>query len=150
MVKDSGIKLSLPFIDAHIRRRNHTSAMCVRWPLLAEMDWVSASISFNFRPINRCLQRHTTVLIPARNLSGVENVLTPARTRPTWRSTAKVMYRPFSTAAALLTIDAAHEPPLYSCPTCGKQFCRADSRDRHMRLHQNGTAGRKRVHGEVA
>lgn len=44
----------------------------------------------------------------------------------------------------------SHEPPLYLCPTCGKKFCRADSRDRHMRLHEKGTAGRKRVHGEVA
>lgn len=43
----------------------------------------------------------------------------------------------------------SHEPPLYSCPTCGKQFCRADSRDRHMRIHEKATAGRKRVHGEV-
>lgn len=44
----------------------------------------------------------------------------------------------------------SHEPPLYNCPTCGKKFCRADSRDRHMRLHEEGVAGRKRVHGEVA
>lgn len=44
--------------------------------------------------------------------------------------------------------DLAHEP-LYSCPTCGRKFCQADARDRHMGIHQIEIAGRKRVHDEI-
>ena len=43
-----------------------------------------------FALTNRNLQQLIVVFTLARNLWSVESVLTPARTRPTWRSTAKV------------------------------------------------------------
>ena len=46
VVSDSGTEPNLPIMNAPMSGRNPLLAMCVRWSLLAVMDWVSPSVLF--------------------------------------------------------------------------------------------------------